>query len=103
MSWRAVAAILVAVTTFVLARVEAEPSFPPLTGRIVDQADLLSPEQEAKLAEKLANLESRTGNQLVIVTLRSLEGYDIADYGYQLGRKWGIGQKGKNNGAVLLV
>ena len=38
-----------------------------------------------------------------MVTLPSLQGYDIEDYGYQLGRAWGIGQKGKNNGALLII
>ena len=81
----------------------AAPSFPALTGRVVDQAELLEPAVEAKLTTKLADLESKTGTQLVVVTLRSLQGYDIADFGYQLGRHWGIGQKGKNNGALLIV
>ena len=48
-------------------------------------------------------LEQKTGDQLVVVTLPSLQGYEIEDYGYQLGRAWGIGQKGKNNGVVFIV
>jgi uncharacterized protein len=104
MARRAVAAILSALATLVVLNlIYAAPNFPPLTGRIVDQAGLLSPEQELRLTEKLSNLENRTGNQLVVVTLNSLEAHDIADFGYQLGRKWGIGQKGKNNGALLIV
>jgi uncharacterized protein len=51
----------------------------------------------------LHQLEQKTGDQLVVVTLKSLQGQDIATYGYQLGRAWGIGQKKKNNGAVLIV
>jgi uncharacterized protein len=81
----------------------AAPAFPPLTGRIVDEAALLDPAVEARLAAKLADLEAKTTTQLVVVTLRSLQGNDIADYGYQLGRHWGIGQKGRNNGALLVV
>ena len=83
-------------------------SFPELTGRVVDQADLLDPAQEADLTAKRAALETQSNRQLVVATVNSLEGYDIADYGYQLGRSWGIGQDGdgeteKDNGLILLV
>jgi uncharacterized protein len=81
----------------------AEPTFPALTDRIVDQAGLLDPAARSRLEAKLQDLEAKTSTQLVVVTLPSLDGYDIADYGYQLGRRWGIGQKGKNNGALLIV
>jgi uncharacterized protein len=81
----------------------AEPSFPKLTGRVVDQADLLSPPQEAALVARLATLEQQTGHQLVVATLPDLQGYDIGDYGYQLGRAWGLGAKETNDGALLIV
>lgn len=81
----------------------AAPEFPALTGRVVDQAGLLTPEQQAQLTQQLAAEEQASSNQLVVVTLKSLDGYDIADYGYQLGRHWGIGQKGKDNGALLII
>jgi len=81
----------------------AEPSFPALTGRVVDQAAILDSESRSRFDTKLQQLEETTTTQLVVVTLRSLQGYDIADYGYQLGRHWGIGQKGSNNGALLIV
>jgi uncharacterized protein len=51
----------------------------------------------------LAALEAKTSRQLVVVTIASLQGYDIADYGYQLGRAWGIGQAKLNNGVLLIV
>jgi uncharacterized protein len=86
------------------ARAEAAaPSFPPLTGRVVDDAHVLSPEVQASLSGKLQALEQKSGDQLVVVTLPSLQGLEIEDYGYQLGRAWGIGQKGKNNGALFIV
>ena len=81
----------------------ATPQFPPLTGRVVDQANVLPANTRADIERKLADLESKTGTQLVVATLSSLQGYEIEDYGYQLGRAWGIGQKGKNNGAILIV
>jgi uncharacterized protein len=78
-------------------------TFPPLTGRVVDQAHLLTPAQVADLTSKSAALEAQSGGQLVVATVPSLQGYPIEDYGYRLGRAWGIGQKGKDNGAILLV
>ena len=81
----------------------AAPQFPPLSGRVVDQANILSPSTESKLAELLAEHERKTSNQVVVVTLASLQGYDIADYGVQLGRAWKLGQAGRNNGVVLIV
>lgn len=83
--------------------VRAAPTFPPLTGRVVDDAHVLSPQTQAELTAKLEALEAKTGDQVVVVTLPSLQGYAIEDYGYQLGRAWGIGQKGKNNGALFIV
>ena len=81
----------------------AGPTFPPLTGRVVDEAGLLTPEDRAALTGELAALEETSTDQLAVVTLKSLQGYPIEDYGYQLGRAWGIGQKGKDNGVLLIV
>src|SRR5215510_3012525 len=81
----------------------AAPKFPALSGRIVDEANLLSPEDRAGLERELQALEEKSSDQLVIYTARSLQGYPIEDFGYQLGRAWQIGQKGKDNGVVLIV
>jgi uncharacterized protein len=81
----------------------AEPAFPALTGRIVDGAGLLSGQDTAEITTQLEALETESTDQLVVVTLKSLQGYEIEDFGYQLGRKWGIGQKGKDNGILLIV
>ncbi|MFA5949213.1 MAG: TPM domain-containing protein [Hyphomicrobium sp.] len=81
----------------------AEIKFPELTGRIVDNAGLLKPEDRSAIEAELAVLEAKASDQLVVVTLPSLQGYEIEEYGYQLGRKWGIGRAGKNNGALLIV
>jgi uncharacterized protein len=81
----------------------AEPKFPRLTGRVVDGAGVLSASTQTQLTDMLAAHERATGEQVVVVTLDSLQGYTIEDYGYQLGRYWGIGQKGKNTGAILIV
>lgn len=81
----------------------AAPTFPQLTGRVVDEAQVLSPDTERELSDKLETLENATGRQLVVAIVPSLQGYPIEDYGYQLGRTWGIGQKDKDDGVILLV
>jgi uncharacterized protein len=78
-------------------------SFPALAGRVVDEAGLLDAAARATLTQSLAELEQKTTDQLVVVTLKSLQGTSIADYGYQLGRRWQIGQKDKSNGVLLIV
>ncbi|MEZ5557924.1 MAG: TPM domain-containing protein [Pseudomonadales bacterium] len=81
----------------------AEPEFPPLTGRVVDLAGMLSAATRRTLTTELEAHERATGNQIVVVTLDNLGGQAIEEYGYQLGRAWGIGQKDQNNGALLIV
>ena len=87
----------------VIAPAWAAPKFPALTGRVVDDANILSSQTKADLNTKLAALEQKTSRQLVVVTIPSLGGYEISDYGYQLGRNWGIGQKSLNNGILFIV
>jgi uncharacterized protein len=82
---------------------QAELKFPELTGRVVDNAGMIEPAVREQLTQQLNAHEKATGEQLVVVTLPDLQGADIADFGYQLGRHWGIGQKDKNNGALLIV
>ena len=81
----------------------AEPTFPKLTGRVTDAAGVLPADTVTALEAKLKALEDSTGTQLVVATVPDLQGYEIDEYGYQLGRAWGIGQKGTNNGAILLI
>lgn len=81
----------------------AAPNFPAFTGRVVDGANILSAATKEDLTEKLAALEQKTSRQLAVATVPSLQGYDIRDYGYQLGRAWGVGQAKLNNGIVLIV
>lgn len=95
--------ILAAAGALLASPLAAQPQFPELTGRVVDQADLLSPAEEAALTQKLEALETQSQRQLVVATVPDLQGYDIADYGYQLGREWGIGDAERNDGALLLV
>ncbi|MCY1439417.1 hypothetical protein D3C76_138250 [compost metagenome] len=96
---RGLALLLLLAATLALAALE----FAPLTGRVVDNANLLDGQSKAQLTQMLQAHEQATGEQIVVVTLPSLQGANIEDYGYQLGRHWGIGQKGKDNGALLIV
>lgn len=77
--------------------------FPALTGRVVDEANLLEPATEAEIAAQLEQLQRDTSDQLVVVTVNSLQGREIEDYGFQLGRAWGIGQSETDNGVLLIV
>lgn len=79
------------------------PDFPKLSGRVVDQAGILSAATAAQLTQTLEQFERHTGRQVVVATVKSLQGFPIEDYGYQLGRVWGIGEKDQNTGAILLV
>ncbi|WP_288486140.1 TPM domain-containing protein [uncultured Novosphingobium sp.] len=82
---------------------QADPQFPKLTGRVVDDANILPPDVETRLTQKLDALEKQSQRQFVIATLPSLQGYEISDYGYQLGRAWGIGDKQRNDGVLLII
>lgn len=95
--------LAVLATTMAAGLALAAPTFPPLTGRVVDNAQLLSPQAEAQITGKLEALEQQTGRQLVVATIPDLQGYPIEDYGYQLGRTWGIGDKDRDDGVLLLV
>jgi len=101
-SWLAALVGMILLLLFFSAAAQAQ-SFPKLTGRVVDNANLLSPEQRAALTNELAALEAKNRRQLVVVTIPDLQGYPIEDYGYRLGRAWGIGEKDVNSGALLIV
>ena len=98
-SWWCVFALLL----LAAASVTADPNFPVLSGRVIDDAGILDAATIQNLTGMLEKHEQATGEQVVVVTLKSLGGFAIEDYGYRLGRHWGIGQKGKNTGAMLIV
>lgn len=81
----------------------AAPNFPTLTDRVVDEAGIISADARARMIEKLAAFEAKSTVQIVVATVKSLEDYEIRDYGYQLARHWALGQKDVNNGVLLLV
>ena len=84
----------------------AESAAPPtmeLTGRVVDEAQILSPAFETALTGKLKQLEERTLVQLVVATTPDLNGYAIADYCLDLAQAWGLGSAERDDGLLLLV
>lgn len=81
----------------------ADPTYPPLTSRVVDDAHVLTPDATADLTQKLAALQQSTGRQLVVATVPSLQGVEIQDYGVGLIRAWKLGAKAANDGAILIV
>ena len=100
---RTVAAIvLFGALTFASASAQ-EPKFPAFTGYVVDEAGILSSTTRAQLTQALGDFQRTSHRQVVVATVKSLQGYPIEDYGYRLGRAWGVGDKGKDTGAILLV
>jgi uncharacterized protein len=77
--------------------------FPPLTGRVVDQANVMTPQSRSDIEAKLKDLEDKSSIQLVVATVKSLQGGDIETYANELFRTWKLGQAQKNNGVLLLV
>jgi uncharacterized protein len=81
----------------------ADPTYPPLTGRIMDSADLIAPEAKTRIEAKLKAHEDKTSDQLVVATVPSLQGTSIEDFANGLFRFWKLGEKQRNNGVLLLV
>ena len=98
-------AILAFLTAMLLALpAAAQPAFPERgTAPVLDQANIIDDATEAQLTQALDEFEEANQRQFVIVTLASLDGYDIADYGYQLGRYWGLGDSENDDGVILIV
>jgi uncharacterized protein len=97
------AASLAAVLFLCLVPLAFALDFPPLTGRVVDQAGVINAQTRGNLETKLKDLDDKSGIQLVVATVKSLQGSDIETYANQLFRLWKLGQAQKNNGVLLLV
>jgi len=102
---RRLAAIALLAATFMLAAVPSAraQTFPALSGRVVDEAGVLDPSVRQHLTTQLAALEQKTSDQVVVATVRSLQGYSVEDYANRLFRAWRLGQSTTNNGVLLLV
>jgi uncharacterized protein len=95
-----VSAFLLVWSSFALA---ADPTYPALTGRIVDGANLIGPEARQRIEGKLQAHEAKTSDQLVVATVPSLQGVTIEDFANGLFRFWKLGEAKTNNGVLLLV
>ena len=78
-------------------------TFPALTGPVVDQANVIPDDVEARIGQKLVTLKTQSQRQVQVVTVASLEDYDIADYANRLFRSWQLGDKERNDGVMLVV
>jgi uncharacterized protein len=94
-----VAAVVVGFATLVAFALD----YPPLTGRVVDQANVINAQSLGALETKLKELEDKSSIQLVVATVKSLQGSDVETYANGLFRFWKLGQAQKNNGVLLLV
>lgn len=81
----------------------AQTDIPPLTGRVMDRAEILSVETERSLTQMLRAHEDSTGNQVVVATVASLQGEDIESFGVRAARSWRIGTDENDNGIVVIV
>ncbi|WP_375459954.1 TPM domain-containing protein [uncultured Enterovirga sp.] len=95
--------ILALLALLLLAGPALAQTFPALSGRVVDQANILKPEDRAAIEAKLKAHEDKSSDQVVVATVRSLEGIPVEDYANRLYRHWQLGTKEKSNGALLLV
>src|ERR1035441_1761441 len=96
--------VVVGIIAFVCVGIAAfAVNYPALTGRIVDQAKIISSDTRSAIEPKLIDLEAKSGIQLVVATVTSLEGQEIEPYANELFRSWKLGEKEKNNGVLLLV
>ena len=100
---RILRAMLLMLALLVVPQLASAQTFPPLSGRVVDAANLLSPAQKQQLEALSADVGKVAQRQFVVATIPDLQGYPVEDYGYKLGRAWGIGQKDANNGIILIV
>lgn len=94
---------LAALALLLLVVPAAAQTFPSLTGRVVDRADLLAPADERALASELEAWERSSGNQVVVATVPALDGRDVETYANLLFREWKLGRAEQNDGVLFLV
>lgn len=96
-------AIILAVLAFSALTAVRGAEVPYLTGRVNDNAQILTQETARMLSDTLAAHEQRTGNQVVVLTIPTLSGEDIEGYANRVFNEWKLGQKEKNNGILVVV
>ena len=98
--------ILLATMLVACAPEDAQPAFPYFSeegGRVRDGANILDDEFEAELTQRLDDAQARYGYEMVVVTVPSLEGYEIAGFSLEYARAWGLGHAERNDGLLVLV
>ena len=95
--------VLVGIIIFGLGIAQEIPQRPVPPKLVNDFSDILTKNQETSLENTLVEFANSTSTQIVIVTVKSLEGYDISDYAFRIGEEWGVGQSDKDNGIVIVV
>jgi uncharacterized protein len=88
---------------FLIAVSAAAQNFPRPAGRISDFANVIDPAIEAELNQQIDQLEQKTSSEIAVATVASLDGMPVEEYANKLFKQWGIGQKGKDNGVLVLV
>lgn len=103
---RFIALLFVSLLASTLLQAQSDKDLParPVPPTLVnDLAEVLNAEQESQLESKLIQYNDSTSSQIAVVTVKSTGNFEISDYAYKLGRKWGVGQEDKDNGIVILV
>lgn len=95
--------ILLALIAFSIVSMAQIPERPTPQRLVNDFAGVLSKDEAKKMEDALVQFARKTSTQILVVTVPGLQGYDRADFAYQIGEKWGVGQKGKDNGLVVLL
>ncbi len=96
-------ALVLALAMLASAQIASCAEVPYLTGRVNDYAQILSDEARQALSEKLKAHEDRTTNQVVVLTIPSLQGESIEDYANKVFNEWKLGQQDKDNGILIVV
>ena len=95
--------IITAFVCFVIVSAAQIPDRPVPAQLVNDFAKILSDDEKAQLENELVQFALTTSTQIVVVTVTDIEGNDPGNYAFQIGEKWGVGQKDKNNGIVMLI
>jgi len=103
LSARSFATIAIFVIASAVASLALAAELMPLTGRVVDRADMIDPATEATITQRLADFETKSSDQIVVATIPSLDGETIEQFANRQFRAWGLGQAGEDNGVLLLV
>ena len=97
------ALLLICISFISSVKAQEIPIRPDPPKLVNDFTGILSADEVQQLESKLVAFNDSTSTQITVILVKSLQGYDKADFAYRIGQQWGVGQKGKNNGAVILV